>query len=381
MIKANKSAMGIVFPNIFDKLVPDLTRDRLMASIPFGGRYRMIDFILSSMVNSGINNIAVPVSDNYFSLIDHIGSGREWDLARKNGGLTMFPPYAMKQIGHYGGRVQSIAGILAFLKGQKEKYVVMSDCNIAYNIDFKKVIDAHIAKGADVTVMYTKEALPEVAITSDDSSKGFYYTLDVAEDGKVTKIKINEKEEGIKNFSMNIYVIERELLIKLVDESSLLGGKVFERDVLIPKMDELNIQAYNYEGYVSRISGRTSYFNENMRLLEDENLDGLFAGNPIYTKIRDDNPTRYIAGAKSSNALVADGCVIEGEVENAILFRGVVVGKGAVVKNCILMQDTVVEAGAHVEYVITDKQVTISEGKEVIGADTLPTYIPKGKTV
>ena len=380
-MKANKSAMGIVFPNIFDKLVPDLTRDRLMASIPFGGRYRMIDFILSSMVNSGINNIAVPVSDNYFSLIDHLGSGREWDLARKNGGLTLFPPYAMKQIGHYGGRVQSIAGILAFLKGQKEEYVVMSDCNIAYNIDFKKVIDAHVASGADITTVYSVEELPESALNAEDNSKGFYYTFDLEESGKIAKIKINEKEAGPKNFGMNIYVVARELLIKLVEESSLLGGKYFERDILIPKLGELNVFAYQFEGYVSRISDRTSYFHENMRLLDDENLDGLFAPSPIYTKIRDDNPTRYIAGAKSSNALVADGCVIEGEVENCVLFRGVTIGKGAKVKNCVLMQDTVVEAGANVEYVITDKQVTISAGKELKGTDTYPVYVAKAKTV
>ena len=155
----------------------------------------------------------------------------------------------------------------------------------------------------------------------------------------------------------------------------------FNRDVLLNQLGRLNVQAYKYEGYAARISGIKSYFDENMKLLDDYNLDALFSGGPIYTKIRDDNPTRYIEGAKVSNIMVADGCIIEGEVENSILFRGVRVAKGAKVKNCILMQDTVVESGAQIDYLIADKNVTISAGKEMKGADTFPLYIAKGHTV
>ncbi|MCI5595511.1 MAG: glucose-1-phosphate adenylyltransferase subunit GlgD [Lachnospiraceae bacterium] len=380
MVNSNADAMGIIFPNSYDALVPELVTDRLMASIPFAGRYRLIDFILSSMVNCGIDNITIPVRKNYFSLMDHLGSGREWDLTRKNGGLNIIPPFAEKTITVYNHRIDALASILRFLKAQKEKYVVMTDANLAVNFDFKDMIEAHIASGADVTIAYTESELPKSVIDSDNNNKGSFYTFDI-EDGRIQDIKINLRESGVKNFSMNIYVIERELLIDLVNTAFVRGNVYLERDVLIPQLDKLNVQAYKFDGYTARITDMKSYFNENMKLLDEANLQALFAANPVYTKIRDDNPTRYITGAKATNIMVADGCVIEGEVENSILFRGVKVGKGAKVKNCILMQDTVVEAGASVEYTITDKNVTISEGKDLKGTDSFPIFIAKSQIV
>lgn len=381
MVMSNKSALGIIFPNIYDKLVSELTSERLMASIPFGSRYRMIDFILSSMVNCGISNISILVRENYFSLLDHLGSGREWDLARKNGGLNIFPPFAQKSMSVYGGRIEAMAGILGFLKSQKEKYVVMSDANIAMNFDFRALIEAHIASGADITAAYKKEEIPEDTVTMrEDSSKGTYYTFDMDGD-RITGLHINSQKSGIQNFGMNIYVMERELLIDTINTAFISGGVYFERDILLPHLNDLKICGYEYTGYTSRILSLKGYFDENMKLLDDENLDALFSGHTIYTKIRDDNPTRYIGDAKASNVMVADGCVIEGEVENSILFRGVKIGKGAKVKNCILMQDTVVEDGVDIEYVITDKKVTITENKHLNGTDSFPVFIAKRQTV
>ena len=380
MINTNTNALGIIFPNVYDELVSELTNERLMASIPFGSRYRMIDFVLSSMVNCGIDNITVLVRENYFSLLDHLGSGREWDLTRKNGGLNIFPPFAQKNTGIYSGKVGSIASILSFLKSQKEKYVIMSDANIAFNFDFKALLKAHIESGAEVTVAYTREELPASIRKSDDLRKAMYYTFDL-EEKRVKKIHINSQETGVQNFSMNIYVFEREQLIKLVNEAFIGGGVYLERDVLLPRINELNINGYEYTDYVARITDLKSYFDENMRLLDDANLSALFERNSIYTKIRDDNPTRYVDGASAKNVMVADGCVIEGEIENCILFRGVKVGKGAKVKNAILMQDTIVEPGVNVEYVITDKKVTISEGKELKGTDSFPVFVAKRQVV
>lgn len=381
MVMSNKSALGIIFPNIYDKLVSELTSERLMASIPFGSRYRMIDFILSSMVNCGISNISILVRENYFSLLDHLGSGREWDLARKNGGLNIFPPFAQKSMSVYGGRIEAMAGILGFLKSQKEKYVVMSDTNIAMNFDFRALIEAHIASGADITAAYKKEEIPEDTVTMrEDSSKGTYYTFDMDGD-RITGLHINSQKSGIQNFGMNIYVMERELLIDTINTAFISGGVYFERDILLPHLNDLKICGYEYTGYTSRILSLKGYFDENMKLLDDENLDALFSGHTIYTKIRDDNPTRYIGDAKASNVMVADGCVIEGEVENSILFRGVKIGKGAKVKNCILMQDTVVEDGVDIEYVITDKKVSITENKHLNGTDSFPVFIAKRQTV
>lgn len=381
MVNANADALGIIFPNNYDKLVPELVSERLMASIPFASRYRLIDFLLSSMVNCGIDNVTVIVRENYFSLLDHLGSGREWDLTRKNGGLNIFPPYAEKTIGVYGGRIEGLASILTFLKKQKEKYVVMADANIAANFDFKDFIEKHIESGADVTLAYMKQELPEeAAVMAEDLGKGLYYTLRLDGD-KVNKIYINSQEKGVQNFAMNIYVADREWLIDKVNTAFVRGGVYFERDILIPQMDEINVMAYEHKGYAARITGLKSYFSESMKLLDDENLDGLFSGNPIYTKIRDDNPSRYIGNAKAENVMVADGCVIEGEIENSILFRGVKIGKGAKVKNCILMQDTVVEDGVSLEYIISDKNVTFTDGKELKGNESFPVYIAKGQTV
>lgn len=380
MVNSNTSALGIIFPNSYDALVPELVNVRLMASIPFCARYRLIDFILSSMANCGIDNVSVMVNNNYHSLMDHLDSGREWDLVRKNGGLHIFPPYVEKTSKPFVGRVGALAGILDFLRDQKEKYVVMADTNVVVNFDFNKMLKAHMESGADVTVVYNEQELPESFLKSTANDKGFYYTFNL-ENGRVTRMFVNPRESGVQNFSMNIFMVDRELLIDLVNTAFVHGMEYFERDVLMPRLNKLNVQAYKYEGYAARICDMKTYYDENMKLLDDYNLDALFAGAPIYTKIRDDNPTRYIDGAKVQNVMAADGCIIEGEVENSILFRGVKVAKGAKVKNCILMQDTVVEAGTDAEYLITDKNVTISAGKEMKGTDTFPVYIGKYQKV
>ena len=381
MVNSNANALGILFPNSYDSLVPDLVSERLMASIPFASRYRLVDFILSSMVNCGIDNISLIVRRNYHSLMDHLGSGREWDLTRKNGGLNLVPPFAEKTVSIYNGRVEALASILDFLKEQKEKYVVMADTNLAVNFDFNALIEAHMESGADVTVAYRKEPLPVGFTGPQDIGKSLYYTLAI-DNGRVTKMYMNSKEPGVQNFSMNIYIIDRELLIDQINTAYVRGQVFFERDILAPQIGRLNVQAFRYDGYVARISSMKSYFDENMKMLDDANVDALFsAGNPIYTKIRDDNPARYINGSKASNIMAADGCIIEGEVENSILFRGVRIGRGAKVNNCVLMQDTVVEAGASAEYVVTDKNVTITEGKEMKGTDTFPVYVAKYQVV
>lgn len=381
MVKSNTSVVGIIFPNSYDALVPELVSVRLMASIPFASRYRVIDFILSSMTHSGIDNISVVVNKNYHSLMDHLGSGREWDLIRKNGGLRIFPPFAEKEVGGpYVGRASALASLLDFLRDQKEEYVIMSDTNVVVNFDFSAMLQAHIDSGADMTIAYNEQEIPEELLNYPTNDKIFYYTFDV-EDGRLKKVYINPKTDGVQKLSMNIFVVRRGLLIDIVNDAYIQGRSFFMRDVIMPQLGKLNVQAYKYTEYVARISGMKSYFEENMKLLDDYNLDALFSSAPIYTKIRGDNPTHYKDGAKVQNVMMADGCVIEGEVENSVIFRGVKVGKGATVKNCILMQDTVVEAGANVEYLITDKNVTITAGKEMKGTDTFPVYIEKFKVV
>ena len=379
MLNNNTSAMGLIFPNTYDAIVPELTNVRLMASIPFASRYRLVDFMLSSMAGSDVTNIALLVKNNYLSLMDHLGSGREWDLVRKNGGLHLFPPNVERTSTVYTGRVAAIAGILEYLRSQKEKYVVMADTNVAANFDFKAMIEAHIASGADVTCAYNEQEIP-AGYLNMRNEQGFYYTYAI-DNGRIENIKVNVKDEGVYNLGMNIFVVERELLIDLINTAFVRGLRYWERDVLLNQLDTLKVYGYKFEGYVARIADMKSYYDENMKLLDDANLDGLFDGIAINTKIRDDNPTRYIAGAKAVNTMAADGCIIEGTVENSVLFRGVKIGKGAVVKNCILMQDTVIEDGANIEYLITDKNVKVSAAKELKGTDTYPMYIAKNHTV
>lgn len=379
MVNSNANAIGIIFPNSYDNLVPELAGDRLMASIPFAGRYRIIDFLLSSLANCGISNIAIVVRENYHSLMDHLGSGRAWDLLRKNGGLSIFPPYAEKNMKVYSGRVEALESILPYLKSKKEKYVIMMDANIAVDFDFNAMLAEHIESGADVTVAYTEQEIPAELIRAG-SHGDMYYTLKL-DDGRVRRIFMNSEMCGKQNLSMNIYIMDREALIDKIHAAFVRGSSCFERDILAPRLEKYNIRGYKYDGYYARICGLKSYFDENMKLLDDENLDALFTGGQIYTKIRDDNPTRYINGCKTKNNLVADGCVIEGDVENCVLFRGVKIAKGAKIRNSVLMQDTVVNAGARLDYVVTDKNVTIEVGQELKGTDTQTFYVAKGHTV
>ena len=379
MVNSNANAIGIIFPNSYDNLVPELAGDRLMASIPFAGRYRIIDFLLSSLANCGISNIAIVVRENYHSLMDHLGSGRAWDLLRKNGGLSIFPPYAEKNMKVYSGRVEALESILPYLRSKKVSYVIMMDANIAVDFDFNAMLAEHIESGADVTVAYTEQEIPAELIRAG-SHGDMYYTLKLDE-GRVRRIFMNSEMCGKQNLSMNIYIMDREALIDKIHAAFVRGSSCFERDILAPRLEKYNIRGYKYDGYYARICGLKSYFDENMKLLDDETLDALFTGGQIYTKIRDDNPTRYINGCKTKNNLVADGCVIEGDVENCVLFRGVKIAKGAKIRNSVLMQDTVVNAGARLDYVVTDKNVTIEVGQELKGTDTQPFYVAKGHTV
>ncbi|MDD6319446.1 MAG: glucose-1-phosphate adenylyltransferase subunit GlgD [Oscillospiraceae bacterium] len=374
MVSSNANALGVIFANSYDNLVPELVAERTMASIPFAGRYRMIDFVLSNMANSGIDNVSVIVRKNYHSLMDHLGSGREWDLTRKRGGLNIVPPFAERSVKLYSGRVDALASVLSWLEAQKERYVILSDTNVAMNFDFNKLIEAHISSGADVTMVYDRSVIP-------DGARNDNYTIRI-DNGRVTELLSNDYRPGVQNLSLNLYIIERESLIQLIRDAAVRGLVYFERDILARNLSLLNVQAYEFDGYAARICDMKSYFDENMRLLQPGNMDKLFdPANPIYTKIRDDNPTRYLEGSKVKNSLLADGCVIEGTVENSVLFRGCQVKKGAVVKNCVLMQDTVVEEGTTVEYVVSDKNVHITAGKQLTGTDSFPVFVAKGHTV
>ncbi|MGD9559561.1 MAG: glucose-1-phosphate adenylyltransferase subunit GlgD, partial [Oscillospiraceae bacterium] len=319
MISAN--AVGLVFANAHEMGVPELVARRTMGSVPFGGRYHLIDFCLSGMADAGIRDVAVITRKNYQSLMDHLGNGREWDLSRKRGGLIIFPPYAREGREPYVNRIESISTVLDYLTYQKEELVVISDCNIAFNMDFRELLDSHRAAKADITVVYERNHIEgtmlkdNVVIMQDD-------------EGFVSGLRVNDFVKGERKLSMNIFVVGRELLINLVRESVVQGIKGFETEYLVTNLKKLRVYGYEYTGYRARIHDMQSYFFENLRLIDPKNLAALFPKERmIYTKVRDEAPVRYAIGSRTSRCLVAVGSIIEGDIENCVLFRGVRVGK------------------------------------------------------
>jgi len=375
---ANMSnVLGLIFANMHELTVTDLTKNRAMASIPFGARYRLIDFPLSNMVNSGVNNVGVVTKSNYQSLLDHIGSGDEWDLSRKTGGLHFLPPYSnnLGNGGLYRGRLEALAGVINFIKNAHADYVVMTDCDCVANVDYKKVVDFHEAQGADITVVYGKKLLtPEQTKTRT--------ILKLNDKGEVYDVLIRPEMAGEFDASMNIFVMSKEFLLKVINESMSRNLYSFEVDILQHRLNEFKVCGYRFEGYYSQIDGIQAYYQANMDIMSKEVRKELFnLDDPIYTKVRDEAPAKYGVDATAKNSLIADGCIIEGTVENSVLFRGVKVGKGAVVKNCILMQDTEVGDKCELNYVMADKNVSVGNYRSLCGTVDYPVFINKGSAV
>ncbi len=375
---ANMSnVLGLIFANMHELTVTDLTKNRAMASIPFGARYRLIDFPLSNMVNSGISNVGVVTKSNYQSLLDHIGSGDEWDLSRKTGGLHFLPPYSNNYAngGLYRGRLEALAGVEGFIKNAHADYVLLTDCDCVANVDYKKIIDYHEEKGADITVVYGRSVFtPEQTKTRT--------ILKVSDQGEVCDVLIRPDLAGEYDASMNIFVMSKEFLLKTIGESTSRNLYSFEIDILQHKLDELKVYGYRFDGYYSQIDGIQAYYQANMDLMNKEVRTELFnLTDPIYTKVRDDAPAVYGLEASAKNSLIADGCVIEGTVENSVLFRGVKVGKGAVIKNCIIMQDAEVGDKCELNYVIADKNVKVGNYRSLCGTVDYPVFVNKNSAV
>lgn len=369
------NVLGLAFANMHDTTLGDMTKNRTMGSVMFGGRYRLIDFPLSNMVNSGISEVGVITKSNYQSLLDHLGSAREWDLARKKGGLYILPPFGNVESTLYRGRIEALYGAMSFIKHSRAKYVILSDCDVVTNIDYKPIVAAHIESGADIT------AVAHTGVySSDDIKTSTVFNVDA--DKNVTSVLINPDISGTCTTSLNVFVMSMDFLIETVNDAMARGNVSFERNILQEKCRELKIKIYEYDNYFSKLNSPESYFKSNMALLEPENARKLFVPKrSIYTKVSDNAPVKYDLDSKVSNSLIADGCIIEGEVENSVLFRGVKVGKGAKVKNCILMQGTVVGDNAELSYLITDKNVSICENHILTSSPQYPMYVGKGASV
>lgn len=371
-MSVNTNVLGMIFASLHDSAMIELTKQRTMGSIMFGGRYRLIDFPLSNMANSGITQVGVITKSNYGSLLDHLGTGSEWDLARKKGGLHLLPPFSQSAgDGVYRGRLEALNNVWNYVEACKCEYVILTDCDYVANINYEKVLKQHINTEADITVVYGKYQYDSEESTGVD-------VLELDETGRINAVLIDPQISGTCNISLDMFVIKKDFLRKLVKDAASNNQYSLVRDCLQPKVKEFKIMGYEFDGYFSRIDSKKHYFEANLALLKPENRNALFqADAPIYTKTGDNGPVKYGLESKVSNSLIADGCIIEGTVENSVLFRGVKVGKGSVVKNCILMQGTNIGADCALTDIIMDKNVTTENGRVLTGSDSYPVYIGK----
>lgn len=376
------SAAGIIFSNIHDNNIPELTRNRTMASVPFGCRYRLIDFTLSNMVNSNISNISVITHYNYQSLMDHIGSGKDWDLARRSGGIKILPPfitaYANSSNTLYSTRLEALKSVFSSISKIPDDYVVLSDCDVICNIDLKDMIKNHIENGADITI-----AVKRVNLTKDKAK--INVLIDSDENGRITDVKAGLNNfEGEADINLNIMVMHRQYLQEIILDAIAHNYTSLNKDILLKNVNRNIYRTYRYDGYFACISSSQDYYASSMELINDSSVRKQLFGvknRPVYTKVRNSAPTYYSPDAKVKNSMIADGCQIFGEVENSIIFRGTKIGKGTVVKNSILFQDTFTGENVTLNCVIADKNVVIRDNKNLSGDETLPFYLSKGKMI
>ena len=362
------SLAGLIFANSDDKL-KKLTANRSMASVPFGSRYRIVDFALSNLVNAGVTSVGIITKENYRSLMDHVGNGISWDLDRKNGGVYFIPPYYKRGVKRFFGTVSAIAGSTDYIEKCGAEYIVLYDSHIIANIDLRAAFKQHKETGADITVVYHNGILPEKSTEK--------LILDMENDGKVKGITFSEESKETA-FGVGVSIIGKDLLLKLINEAEEDGLTSFAHEVIAEKIKELKIYGFEHSEYVAVMDNTATYYEASMALLQSDVRKQLFnKKRPIYTKVRDGMPTRYGVDAKANNCIIGDDCVIEGTVKNSVLFRGVKVGKDAVVENCILMQETKVGEGATLCNVIADKNASVDKGVVLKGTEERLCFIDK----
>jgi glucose-1-phosphate adenylyltransferase len=371
------NTMGLILSGWRKPELKDLSYIRSVSAIPFGGKYRAIDFILSNMVNSGIKNVGVLTQYSFRSLMDHLGAGKEWDLDRRYDGLFIFPPsLSDDESGWYKGSADAMYHNLSFLKRSNEDYVVISQGNSIFKMQMDEMLEYHIESNADITLAYRKM----YDYSREDLSRLGIIKLD--ENNRVADLQEKPLNPQSDLASIGLYMIKRTLLISLLEECIAHGDYDFVKDIMIKKLGKLNIYGYEFKGYWRNISSVRNYYRCSMDMLNPAVREELFITNgKIYTKVKDEAPAKYNEEAEVRNSIIADGCFIEGVVEDSVLFRGVTVAKGAVVRNSIVMQGAFIEENASINYVILDKNVVLSKGKYLKGEYDYPVVVSKNSVV
>lgn len=333
----NKQLLGVIDATTVHKDLHELALHRSAAAIPFGGRYRLIDFILSNMVNSGIQSVAIFPKFQYRSLMDHLGSGKNWDLNRKRDGLFFFPTPNLDQPVHPGiGSLDHFADNIDFFERSTQEYALIANSFTVFNMDFQSLLDWHINSGCDIT--------------------------EVQKDGR----------------SLGIYLVKKTLLMDLIITRNETGYSTM-RDVVTDIDSQFKLCYFNFDGYALMVDTIEKYFTASMDLLNPQVWEQLFPKErPILTKVKDEPPTRYEKEASVRNSMVANGGLIEGTVENSIIARGVRIGRNTVIRNCIIMQKTQIKENCILESVIVDKDARIEAGTVITAPAETPTVIRKG---
>ncbi len=374
---AMKNVMGIIYTGEKDSFLRELTLMRAIAAMPVAGRYRVIDFLVSGLVNSGVKNVGVIMQKNYHSLMDHLGSGKEWDLHGKNDGLYILPPFLTREnVGVYSGSLDALHSNFGYIRRSKQEYVLLLNSLIVYNANFDDMMEAHHKSGADVTIMYTKN--PDMR----RPEYGVY--MDVGADGIITDVEIDPTRPRYENTCMEAFLLKKSLLIDLVDRGAAHGYHDLVRDVFQRMIRDagMRVAGYEYNDVCYRMDSVQSYFKFNMDVIDPRVRHALFNDDrPVYTKVRDELPARYLENAQVVSSVVADGCIVDGTVEHSVLFRGVKVAKGATVKNCVVMQDSQIEEGVWLENCILDKQAVIKRDGKLIGPNSYPIVISKDMSI
>lgn len=375
-----KNTLGIIIGFDSDNDLRELTEHRPVASVPFGCRYRVIDFMLSNLVNSGCYQVAIVMRDKYQSLMDHLGSGKDWDLSRKRGGMMLLPPNAFAPKSsplvteNYRTSLEALGSIMDMLQKSKCEHVVIASADIVANIPLDEALREHKKSEADVTLICTKNM--------EGNPSDMFVNLSPRHE--VNDIRNGDNLGGkCKYKGLGIYIIKRKYLIDLLSDCVTHNLTSFERDAMQYVFNRGDaIHGYVFDKYVAKIEDVKSYFSASMDMLDKDIRDQVFLkGRPILTKIRDEAPTYYGENAVINDSLIADGARIEGSVENSIIFRGCKIAKGAVVKDCILMQSSSICEGVELSYVVTDKGVTIRENRKMMGHATYPVAISKNTIV
>ena len=369
------NVMGIIFAN--DATMGELTNKRTMASIPFGGRYRHVDFALSNLTCAGVRHVGVLSRHSYQSLMNHIGDGEEWGLELEEGGLEFLTPYAQSTVGTYRGKLESLRNAMPFLEyGDEEDLVVLIDSAVVSNIDLADVLAKHVESGKDLTVV-TKQGIC-------NGEKSMDLAVKLNDQGEVEDIVVDYAAPAGYLASMDIFVVGKKWLIQNVKEMVARDKFHMDRDLVMGgwQRGKVSVNVYQFTGAALFNDTIEEYFGNSLALIRQDIREDVFHGNhPVYTKVRDRVPTYYGEDSQVDNCLLADGCIVEGRVSNSVLFRQITIGKGAEIDSCVLMNDAVIGEGAELKNVILDKDVTVTPGAKLIGTRHNPIIVKRGEIV